>query len=224
MPKKIIPHEHNPRVISEKSKAELRKFMEEFGDLGCIVHDENSGQIICGNQRVGIIGYDNLQIEIEHTFDEPTADGTVALGYVLFAGEKFAYRRVSWDEEKCRKALIVSNKAGGKFDESMLYEHFEEILADTGFEHDEIEAMIKAQEKANALPELELEPEKPIYPITPRMGEDYNCLVIVSNNDIDWNFLREIFDLSHNQSYKSGEVGLTRVIDFDKFISVWKQK
>jgi len=39
----------NPRQISERQYADLRRWLSEFGDLSGVVHDLNSDEIIVGN-------------------------------------------------------------------------------------------------------------------------------------------------------------------------------
>lgn len=218
-----MKHYHNnPRIISDAELADLKRRMKQLGDLGCIVHDENTDEIISANQRMKVIGLDTAEIIIEETFEPPTQQGTVARGYVLYEGEKFAYRRVRWDEDTARCALLVANKAGGKWDNRSLKENFEDILNQTGFDEAEIEAILSVKLPEEV--EETVEEEKVVYPITPKFSEQYYCVIIPTKNEIDWNWLKENLMLEKMQSYKSQEVGLCHVVTFEKFTEAWKSK
>ncbi len=218
-----MKHYHkNPRKISEEQLADLKRWMQEFGDLGCIVHNETTDEIISANQRMKVIGLETDKFVIEETFEPPTAQGTVARGYVIYEGEKFTYRRVCWSEDIARRALLVANQAGGNWDNLLLKENFDDILKQTGFEDEDIEAILSSQ--SIETPIGEVEEEKAIYPITPKFSEQYNCVTIVIKNEIDWNWLKENLKLEKMQSYKSQEVGLSHIIHFEQFTEAWKSK
>ena len=104
---------NNPRRISKKRFAELSASLDELGDISGIVHDLNSDQIIGGNQRSTVFDVAKIQPVITETFTEPTKQGTVAWGYVLWHGERFIYRAVRWTDEQCRKGNIKANLAAG---------------------------------------------------------------------------------------------------------------
>src|SRR6185436_15214377 len=138
----------NPRKISEQQLQELEAYLRELGDLGGVVHDLNSDQIIGGNQRSQVFDINQCQIEIEHRMKRPDAQGTVAMGYVIWKGKRYAYRQVRWTPKQCEKANIVANKAGGEWDNELLKEYFKDKdLSSWGFNDDEIEALFGAQTK-----------------------------------------------------------------------------
>ena len=81
---------------------------------------------------------------ITQTFDPPTPQGTVALGYVEHpvTHERFSYRAVQWTPEQCRRANIVANSAGGHFDWSIISADFNaDELAGLGLGSDALAAM-----------------------------------------------------------------------------------
>lgn len=130
----------NPRKITEKQFIQLKKNLLELGDLSGIVHDINTGEIIGGNQRSKVIDIENCEIVIVEQYDEPTATGTVAIGYVVWEGEKLNYRRVDWDEKQCEKANITANKLGGTWDFDILSNEFDfvDLVEEYGFEEWEL--------------------------------------------------------------------------------------
>jgi hypothetical protein len=125
----------NPRNLTKQQGSDLRRWLREFGDLSGIVHEENSDEVISGNQRSEIINLAECEIEISIDYDEATPQGTVAQGYVNWQGERFTYRRVNWTKEKCEQANIIANKSGGTWDFEELANGFEMgNLLEWGFE------------------------------------------------------------------------------------------
>ena len=129
----------NPRVLTEKQFKLLERDLKELGDLSGIVHDINSNEIISGNQRVSVFTPSDNDIEIIEEFDPPTKTGTIATGWIKYNGERYSYRRVKWTPEKCEKANIVANKAGGSWDWDILANEFDfDSLKDWGFSDEEL--------------------------------------------------------------------------------------
>jgi hypothetical protein len=127
----------NPRTLSDKQFNLLKRDIEELGDLSGIVHDVNTNEIIGGNQRSII--FEDAEIVLTEQFDKPTKTGTIALGYIIYKKEKYAYRKVKWTKKQCEKACIVANKAGGNWDFDILANQFEiPDLLDWGFGDKEI--------------------------------------------------------------------------------------
>ena len=115
----------NPRTLSEKQFKNLRRDIHDLGDLGCIVHNLNTDEIISGNQRSKIIKPTKENIDLTESFDQPTRTGTVAIGYILHDGERWPYRQVRWDEKTAERACVTANKAGGNWDMDILANQFE---------------------------------------------------------------------------------------------------
>jgi len=125
----------NPRQITEKQFRDLGKSLEDFGDLSGIVHDLNSDEIIGGNMRGRVFNINDCEIEITHRNDEPDEQGTVAHGFVIWRGRRYAYRQVRWTPRQCEQANIQANKLGGGWDFDVLANEFDEAdLLEWGFE------------------------------------------------------------------------------------------
>ena len=125
----------NPRQITAKQYEALAIDLAELGDLGGIVHDLNSDEIIGGNQRSRVFDLNACDVVLTEVLDAPDAQGTVAHGFVIWKGKKYAYRQVRWTERQAERANIVANKRGGTWDFDMLADQFEQddLLA-WGFE------------------------------------------------------------------------------------------
>ncbi len=117
----------NPRTVTEKKLAMLKKAIEEFGDLSGVIFNIKTGQLVGGHQRVKVLNSD-CGINIDRRFKKPTRTGTVAVGYILAKGERFPYREVSWPLEKEKLANLAANKSAGDWDRNKL----SEFLSDLG--------------------------------------------------------------------------------------------
>ena len=129
------PYHKNPRQITAKQYEALAIDLAELGDLGGIVHDLNSDEIIGGNQRGRVFDINDCDVVLTEVLDQPDEQGTVAHGYVIWKGHKYAYRQVRWTARQCERANIVANKRGGTWDFDILADQFEQddLLA-WGFE------------------------------------------------------------------------------------------
>lgn len=137
----------NPRRISNKQMRELQQNLQDLGDLSGIILDLNSMELIGGNQRSKVMNLAHCEIEYIEQNETPDAQGTVALGFVLWKGKKYNYREVRWSPEQCEKANITANKLGGTWDFDILKEDFErDQLLTFGFEEWELPQETKAEE------------------------------------------------------------------------------
>lgn len=143
--------DNNPRKITKKQFEQLSADLEEFGDLGGIVHDLNSDQVISANQRCRVFDLSKIKPVITETLDAPNKQGTVARGYVEWRGERFSYRAVRWTPEQCLAANIKANLDGGSWDWNILGNWDADLLKGVGFDGD----MLKDwQEQSIALGEM----------------------------------------------------------------------
>jgi hypothetical protein len=111
---------NNPRQITRKQFERLRADLAELGDLSGVVHDLNSNQFIGGNQRSEAFSINNCEIELVEQYAQPDAQGTVAHGFVVWQGGRYAYRQVRWTEQQCRAANIKANIDGGSWDADII--------------------------------------------------------------------------------------------------------
>lgn len=139
----------NPRYINKDDFEKLKQLLVKFGDLSGIVRNVRTDQLVGGHMRVEAfkaLGAD-AQIQITQRFDQPTKDGTIALGMVVLNGQAFSYREVDWDQAFQHAANIAANRAGGDFDNDKLaelayelsqLENGDELLQLTAMHEDEI--------------------------------------------------------------------------------------
>ena len=120
----------NPRTITPDAMAALVKSLAEFGDLGGIVVNRRTGQLVGGHQRVEAFKQDTgARVSITERLAAADKTGTVALGYVETNGTRFGYREVEWDVTKETAANIAANQHGGEFDLAALKTLVDELKA-----------------------------------------------------------------------------------------------
>lgn len=141
----LAPNPKNPRKVTDDKLELLRNAMLEFGDLGCVVYNRKTKQIVGGHQRVKCVD-PKASVTIERKFRKPTKVGTVAEGFVELEGERFKYREVFWDDAKEKAANIAANKGAGEFDLARLAEWMRD-LGDISFDLDF--TMFDDEERAN---------------------------------------------------------------------------
>jgi len=60
------------------------------------------------------------------------------------------------------------------------------------------------------------------YPIAPKFSENYDYVIIFCKNSVDFANLNQALKLETEKSYKNTAVGVSRVIDYDTFMRLWK--
>jgi hypothetical protein len=172
----LTPAPYNPRKITDKQLAMLKKSMSEFGDLSGIVKNVRTGNLIGGHQRIKNLDPSWPIISAPHT--DPT--GTVAIGYVETPWGQWAYREVNWPAKKEAAANIAANKQGGEFDLPLLKEIILTLddgafdLDLIGFNRYELEMMMTASRlTADGLPEPGSGAEKENKTTCPKCGFEY---------------------------------------------------
>lgn len=108
------PYARNPRQITKKRFDRLTDTLTRLGDLGGIVHNLETDEIIGGNQRMAVFR-DGVPTVVEQ-YDQPDEQGTVAHGFIVWNGKKYAYRQVRWDEHTAAEANIRANVEAGTWD------------------------------------------------------------------------------------------------------------
>lgn len=144
----LKPDPRNPRIMGQHDATALRNSMFKFGDLGCVVFNVRTQQMVGGHQRRNMFEHlpGDRRIVVEHRYQTPDEVGTVALGYIFIGNRQFAYREVDWDENTQHAANIAANRISGDFDQALLaeltyelsiQENGPELLALTGMTEEE---------------------------------------------------------------------------------------
>jgi hypothetical protein len=115
----LVPHELNPRQITDEQLARLKKSMVAYGDIGGIVFNRRTKKQVGGHQRCKVLDA-NSKINCKY-FEKPDSQGTVGVGFITDPqGIKFAYREVDWPKEIEYAAMIAANSQGGDWDDKAL--------------------------------------------------------------------------------------------------------
>ena len=112
------PYHRNPRQITKGRLNRLTDTLKRLGDLGGIVHNLETDEIIGGNQRMAVFA--DGAAKLVEQFEQPDEQGTVGLGYIVWQGKPYAYRQVRWDEATAAEANIVANIGAGQWDFEIL--------------------------------------------------------------------------------------------------------
>ena len=130
------PYHKNPRQIGKGRFDKLTATLSRLGDLGGIVHNLETDEIVGGNQRSRVFG-EASKVEIVEQYEQPDEQGTVAHGFIVWNGKKFAYRQVRWDEKTAEEANITANMAAGTWDWEVIANAWQPAdLMEYGFDAD----------------------------------------------------------------------------------------
>lgn len=192
----LIPNAQNPRKIKALEKAKLWERLQRFGMIGIPVMDAD-GTLLSGHQRCQTFrdyGLGDLEIDV-----------------------RVAIRKLTEDEVK--EVMIIENHHAGEFDLQKLNDAFAEFvdLDDYGISLDELS---KGLEEGLA----NIEAKEPEMPIVPKYSEKYSAVVIVIENSIDENFVRESLGLGDTKDYKTSNMGPSYVLTAKQFTERWKSR
>ena len=115
----LTPDPSNPNRLDPSDKKRMARSLDEFGDLSGVILNRRTGLLVGGHQRVDVLAGAEVQAE---DLPAPEPDGTVARGWLVKAGKRYALRVVDWDETKAHAALLAANRFGriGKDDDAAL--------------------------------------------------------------------------------------------------------
>lgn len=141
----LTPQPENPRTITPAKAAQLKKTLFEYGDISGIVFNVKTKHLVGGHRRVENFNQKSAVVYTKK-YPRPTRLGTVAEGYMELAGERFAYREVSWPLAKEKAANLAANKNAGDWDLPQVGKWIKELssfdigvdLELTGFNTEEI--------------------------------------------------------------------------------------
>lgn len=138
--------EANPRKITASQRQQLSGHLQKFGDLGGVTYCRNNKAYVGGNQRSTI--FNGASIVYVETFEAPTPDKTVAIGFIEWNGNKYLYREVEFTNEEFREACIAANNDGGEWDLKVFQTSWtKEELENFGFNTSEFENLFPDQEE-----------------------------------------------------------------------------
>ena len=117
--------------------------------------------------------------------------------------------------KKLREYAAKDNINYGEDDKDIIaneWAEFQSELADWGMEFEQPKAKDKFRERFDAMNN-----ETALYPLIPKYDEHHELFIIQSSNEVDSNWLREVLDMQHMRSYKTGKVSKSNVISIQDF-------
>lgn len=150
----LRPAAYNPRKISDAELAALKQSEEVFGDLGGIVFNRRTGNLVGGHQRVKTLDPSWKIIDSEpeaigtNITEGDKKVGTVFVGWIDTPFGRISYREVDWDEKVEKAANLAANRHGGAWDNAKLKEVLvglddgSPLVELTGFSQTDLEGLI----------------------------------------------------------------------------------
>lgn len=193
----LITPDYNPRKITAKQREEIKKSLQTFGFVQPLVvniNTERKNIIVGGNQRSKI---------------------AQLLGYT-----EAPCVEVDLDINQEKELNLRLNKNQAEFDYDILKDFFDKaMLFDVGFSENEIgKTLSEFDEKMNAITNDNCE-----MPIVQKFNEKYRTIMIFCNNEMDFNWARNVLQLETMKDYKNSRVGESLVITVQKFQEIWEE-
>lgn len=188
--KELVANNKNPRVIKKENFERLKKSIQDFPEmmkLRPIVVDEDN-VVLGGNMRFKAceeLGIDTVSV----------------------------IRVIGLTEEQKKEFVVKDNKSFGDWDWEMLSSEWDvQDLNDWGFgdwkpQKAEVETESAFKKAFDASKN-----EDAYFPVIPKFDEKQEILIIVSESEVDSNWLRERLGMQKMKSYKSGELMKSSVI------------
>ena len=200
----IKPNPNNPRVIKDEKYKLLVKSLREFPEMMAfrpIVVDENWVSL-GGNQRLKAL---------QEIYGK---EGDIPDEWVSMAD--------NWSEDRKQEFVFKDNISFGEWDLGMLNKWKKFDLAQWGLD---------LQKKIKEMTEDEFQQtfnniknNDALYPIVPKFDEKHEVFIIVSDSEVDANFLREKLAMNKMRSYKRGKVSKSNIIHIKDVITALNGK
>jgi hypothetical protein len=194
----IQENPNNPRLIKNprfyKLVDSIKKFPEML-NIRPIVIDENN-MVLGGNMRYKAI----LHLKFK---------------------EVIILRAIGLTEDQKNQFIIKDNNHFGEWDIDILANNFDrEFLLAMGMEEKELKFFLDEFEQEF----YKTDDSNADLPIVAKFGESYNAVTIFCNNDMDWNWIKSVFELGKERDYKSQRIKESQVVSVQKFQQIWKKK
>ena len=207
----------NPRKISDAELTQLSDSLKRFGDLGGIVLNRITGQLVGGHQRVSAFRQSEVPVVLTDELKKPDRTGTVAYGYIELNGTRYNYREVTWTKEQERIANIAANNIGGDWDNQLLAEVLKSIrdlppatdgtvsaLDQTGFSDNDLTRL---------LADLEKRPGGGGERKPTASDDDYSLFELIMQHDNKKRFVDLLDRIRTNESLKTLEEAIMWLVD-----------
>ena len=162
----LTPAPYNPRKGWKRGQAEaFARSVKEFGDLGGIIRNRQTGNLVGGHKRIDLLRQGKAVITDLKPATDPT--GTVMLGQIIAEnGTRFAFREVDWKPAKEKRANLAANAWSAEWDtaalDTMIRELTPDQRLDAGFSDADLKALgidLTPELPPNAEPQMDLAEE-----------------------------------------------------------------
>lgn len=150
------------------------------------------------------------------TDDNVVLGGNMRLKACIEAGleEVPVIRVTEWSEAMQKEFVIKDNISYGEWDVDMLANQYErEMLLDFGLTDKELGVFMDEYEEEMAM----IDNTKAEMPIVPKFSEQYDSVVIFCDNELDFNWIKNVLELKSKQDYKNTRVGECHVMHVKEF-------
>jgi len=195
--KDLRPAEYNPRQMSKEQYRQIKDSLLKFGFATPIIINKNKERknvIVGGHQRFRIA----RDIGMESV---PCVE-------------------VDLNIEEEQELNIRLNKNNAEFDYDILANFFDkDFLLNIGFDEKELGIYLdEFEEQFNALDNNDAE-----MPIVQKFNENYDCVIIMSDNEIDTTYMQEQLGLKKSQGYKNGQMGKAMIMNVEQLRNILKR-
>lgn len=183
---------YNPRRIKAGNRAKLNKSLDEFGLVEPLIWNERTGNLVGGHRRLehidAIEGSDDYSLTVSAIVIDPK-------------------------REKALNVVLNNVAAQGEYDDALLSKLLRELAAGTGtleltgFSNIDLEKLASEA----AVPDAQ-------FPITAKLNERYDFVVIFAENESDFAFLQTLCGVRTERSYKKTGIGIGRAVPFARFL------
>lgn len=203
--------QHNFNKGTKKGQRMMRRSLQELGAGRSILIDKN-GNIIAGNKtQAAAIKAGITKVRVIET----TGDELVAVKRT----------DVDINDPKGRELALADNltqEVNLAWDEVELATVAQEI---EGFDPSDWDMMVKELEDQQFEEEFNsVSNDDAVYPIIPKYDEKHELFIIVSENEVDSNYLREMLGMQRMKSYKSGKLTRSNVVHIKDVINELKNR
>ena len=195
--------DYNPRSITEEALRGLGNSLRCFGDLSGIVVNARTGNMVCGHQRRKHLSTESRIAWGEFSRVEYGPPGRRFKsrergGWLLSDdGQRFEVREVEWPEWFEKLANVAANNTAvqGKFTPAAT-DIIEELAKDQpDAVNDLLLQGLQASQGAAGGAAGGKSGEKPELEISPELHERSDFVLVVIDNEIDWNAIAQALDL-----------------------------
>lgn len=194
----LKPNPNNPRLIKDDKFKKLVKSLQEFPEMMekrpmvCVTDDDGKIYPLGGNMRLRALQELKYK-EIPDTWVQMADD---------------------WTEEQRREFTIKDNVGFGEWDWDELANAWDaDQLNEWGVNTPYLEPIKNDddfEQRFNSIND-----QNCLYPIVPVFDEDQELFIIVCENEIDANWLREKLQMQKMQSYKRAELSKSNIISVE---------